>query len=116
MDVLAAKLKERARDLGLSDAEVARRAGLSEPRYGHYVAGTRRPDYGTLLRLCDVLGTSPNELLGFSATDGNKPNSQRDRLLERLAVHARALSEADLALAVDIVKLMADRRPDGEAG
>jgi len=35
MDVFAKRLRTRARELGLSDAEVARRAGLTERRYGH---------------------------------------------------------------------------------
>ena len=35
--------------LGLSDAEVARRAGLSERRYGYYATGEREPNLATLL-------------------------------------------------------------------
>lgn len=108
MHVLTTKLRERARELGLTDAEVARRAGLTEPRYGHYVAGTRRPDYDTLLRLCGVLGTSPNVLLGFDAPPDD--DTARKRMEGELAVHARALSDDDLSLTIKQVKLLVEHR------
>ncbi|MDO8606153.1 MAG: helix-turn-helix transcriptional regulator [Phaeospirillum sp.] len=59
------KLRERAQVLGLSDTEVARRVGLSQSRYANYVLGKREPDFGTLVKICFVLGTSPNYLIGF---------------------------------------------------
>lgn len=65
---LGERLRSRARQLGLSDAEVARRLGLSQPRYAHYVSGTREPDYATFARICRALAISPNEALGFEAT------------------------------------------------
>src|SRR6266851_10261829 len=63
MDFFAKRLRARARELELSDAEVARRAGLAERRYGHYVRGTRAPDFTTLLRISAVLDATPNDLL-----------------------------------------------------
>ena len=59
------KLRERALVLGLSDVEIARRVGLSQSRYANYVLGKREPDFGTLVKICRVLGTTPNFLLGF---------------------------------------------------
>jgi transcriptional regulator with XRE-family HTH domain len=94
MRVLGQRLRSRARDLGLSNAEVARRAGLSERRYGFYVTGDHEPDLSTLLRICKVLATTPNILLGF-AEDG-KEGSNRAGLVERLRTASRALSEHDL--------------------
>ena len=108
MHVPTTRLRERARELGMTDAEVARRAGLTEPRYGHYVAGTRRPDYATLLRLCQVLGTSPNDLLGFDAPPDAE--SARLRMEDELPVHARALSDDDLSLTIKQVKLLIEHR------
>lgn len=49
----------------MSDAEVARRAGLTATRYGHYVSDYREPDLATFGRICGVLGTTPNDLLAF---------------------------------------------------
>lgn len=64
MEAFASNLRKRAEELGLTHAEVARRAGLSERRYGNYVAGTREPDLATLLRIAGALETSPDRLLG----------------------------------------------------
>jgi transcriptional regulator with XRE-family HTH domain len=103
---LAARLRERARALGLADAEVARRAGLSERRYGNYVRGVREPDFATLLRICAVLGQTPNELFGIEIASGNSRP-----LIDRLIASASQLSDTDLKLAIEQVEaLVAHRR------
>ncbi|NPV24508.1 helix-turn-helix domain-containing protein [Bradyrhizobium aeschynomenes] len=98
MQVLGQKLRSRAKELGFSNAEVARRAGLSERRYGFYVTGDREPDLSTLLRICKVLTTTPNALMGIS--EDGKEGSSRNALAERLRLASRALSENDLQLLV----------------
>ena len=107
MDVFATKLRERAAQLGISNAEVARRAGLSERRYGHYVSGVREPDLRTLVTIAETLGTTPDALLG--AADP-KPSSQRQDLQDRILSALAALSEDDLqTLAIQIEALAAAR-------
>ncbi|WP_316187718.1 MULTISPECIES: helix-turn-helix transcriptional regulator [unclassified Bradyrhizobium] len=98
MQVLGQKLRSRAKELGFSNAEVARRAGLSERRYGFYVTGDREPDLSTLLRICKVLTTTPNALLGIS--EDGKEGSHRMALTERLRLASRGLSESDLQILV----------------
>jgi transcriptional regulator with XRE-family HTH domain len=108
MQVLGQRLRLRAKELGFSNAEVARRAGLSERRYGFYVTGDREPDLSTLLRICKVLATTPNLLLGFS--EDGKEGSHRAALFERLRAACRALSEHDLqVLAIQTEALVAHR-------
>jgi transcriptional regulator with XRE-family HTH domain len=67
MDGLGEKLRARARELGLSDTEVARRLGLGQSRYANYVVDKREPDLATFVKICRVLGTSPDLLLGFGS-------------------------------------------------
>ncbi|WP_316173181.1 helix-turn-helix transcriptional regulator [Bradyrhizobium sp. SZCCHNRI2049] len=98
MQVLGQKLRSRAKELGFSNAEVARRAGLSERRYAFYVTGDREPDLSTLLRICKVLTTTPNALLGIS--EEGKEGGTRTLLTERLRLASRALSENDLQILV----------------
>lgn len=108
MQVLGQRLRSRAKELGFSNAEVARRAGLSERRYGFYVTGDREPDLSTLLRICKVLSTTPNVLLGVS--EDGKEGSNRAALIERLRVASRSLSERDLqSLAIQAEALVAHR-------
>src|SRR6266850_6334418 len=105
---LAQRIRERSRELGLSDAEVARRAGLSERRYGYYATGEREPNLATLIRICEVLAASPNDLL---LSEGKPPpRSTRDRLLARIAAATTNLSVSDLELAACQIECVSARR------
>jgi len=108
MQVFAQRIRERARELGLSDAEVARRSGLSERRYGYYATGEREPNLATLIRICEVLAASPNDLL---LPEGKPPpQSGRDRLLARIIAATENLMPVDLELAAcQLECLMAHR-------
>lgn len=105
MDLLANKLRERAKQLGISNAEAARRSGLDERRFGHYVSGRREPDLATLVRIAEALGTTPNWLLGVPSADAADPqtiglidrfvnasNGMNMRELELLVIQAEAVS------------------------
>lgn len=102
MDILAARLKERAKQLGISNAEAGRRSGLDERRYAHYAAGRREPDLATLVKIASSLGTSPNWLLGV-APDGSR-SSARSSLLDRLTKASTQMSERELRLVVTQVE------------
>lgn len=97
---------ERARQLELSDAEVARRAGLAERRYGHYVRGTREPDFATLLRICATLDVTPNDLLLAAAP---RP-SAHSRWLSRLIAAGRKLEPDDVRLVAHQVEALLGHR------
>jgi transcriptional regulator with XRE-family HTH domain len=79
----------------LSNAEVARRARLSERRFGNYVTDIREPDLQTLTILARVLGISADELLGITAA---RITTERDRLLGQIVVAVDQLTEADLKI------------------
>ncbi len=105
---LSERLRARTKELQLTDAEVARRLGLAQSRYAHYVSGSRSPDYRTLLQTCRALLTSPNHLLGFS------PEDRRDG--EAVLLHDRAAAALDsmdlrgLRLAADLLDVIARDR------
>lgn len=93
MKQLAQALKDRARELNLTNAEVARRAGLLERRYGNYAAGVREPDLATFVRIAEVLETTPDALLGIAKTG---KSTDKDRLIDQLTSAAKALTKAEL--------------------
>ena len=97
MRTFANNLRARAEALGLAGAEVARRAGLTERRYGNYVTGRREPDLATLQRIALVLDVSIDDLLSASARSGVPDESN---LRHRLSAAAAALTDDDLALLV----------------
>ena len=104
MNGLGKILRERARSLGLSDSEVARRLGLSQARYHNYVADVAEPDLGTLVRICGVLGTSPNEVLSPGDAVGARTAAEIAR--ERIASAAAALDGDALAYTADLIEAM----------
>lgn len=98
MDLLADKLRERARQLGISNAEAARRSGLDERRFGHYVSGRREPDLATLVRIAEALGTTPNWLLGVPSA--YTADSQTTGLIDRFVNASSNMSVRELELLV----------------
>src|SRR5690348_6950354 len=107
MDYLAKQLRQRAEALGLSNAEVARKLGLSERRYSHYVTGKREPDLAMVVRIAKTLGTTPNDLLGVS--DGVKV-TKKGALVERLVAAAHSLTETELEIVLVQTQALAFRR------
>ena len=97
MELFAKRLRKRAAELGIPHAEVARRSGLSERRYSHYVSGVREPDLATLVRIAEALQITPNDLLGPG--ENSKPTS-RMILMDRLNSAAQGLSDHDLEVIV----------------
>lgn len=105
MEGVGSGLRSRALELRLSDAEVARRAGLTPTRYGHYVSDYREPDLATLVRICRVLGMRPNELLAY-----DRSSEVRDELAEKrnkVAAFADAMDVRTLDLAIPVMQALA---------
>jgi transcriptional regulator with XRE-family HTH domain len=98
MEILSKRLRERAKQLGISNAEAARKIGLEERRYAHYASGRREPDLATLKKIAEILQTTPNWLLGVASagTDSGK----RGQLLERFGNAASGMTLSELELSV----------------
>lgn len=58
--ILAEELKRR----GLSQAQVAMWAGVPASSISHFIAGSRKPSFETLIKLADALRVSTDFLLG----------------------------------------------------
>jgi transcriptional regulator with XRE-family HTH domain len=108
MEAFASNLRKRADELGISNAEVERRAGLSERRYGNYISGRREPDLATLVRIATVLGVSPNELLSFGT--GPAKRSQAASARDRIETAAQALDLDDLNRVAIMIEALAEKR------
>ena len=106
MDTFANNLRKRAAELGISNAEAARRSGLSERRYSHYVSGIREPDLATLVRVAQTLQTTPNDLLGVG---GARKQTVRSLLLDRLVSAAHGVSDHELEIIAIQTEAVADR-------
>ena len=87
---LESVLGERARAartrLGLNQAEVAERVGISNEVYGRLERGLMTPRLVTFLRLCDVLGVEPNDLLSPSPGSPHRNDGGSPELRQLVAV------------------------------
>jgi len=106
MDSFGKRLRARALELGLSDAEVSRRVGISQTRYANYVSEVRRPDFDTLRTICEKLGTTPNQLLAFESL--LSPADEAGRLRQRIVAAINGMDERRLATVLKVVDAMAD--------
>ena len=76
------KLLAIRKRIGLTQAEVAEAAGLSDRTYADIERGTVNMRVETILRICNVLHITPDEIL----TDNRSPEAiQQELLLERLS-------------------------------
>ncbi|PCI85222.1 MAG: transcriptional regulator [Hyphomicrobiales bacterium] len=98
MDIFAKRLCERAKQLGISNAEAARRVGLEERRYAHYASSRREPDLATLTNIAKILNTTPNWLLGVEDQLEEQPN--KTALIERFVNTARVMSLEELEICI----------------
>lgn len=100
-------LRARAKELGLSDAEVARRCGLNERRYGFYVTGDREPDLATLARIAGVLDCSIDKLIGDDVT--RVEGGSRSLPLSKLISACQTLPDTELDLLVILANALQKR-------
>lgn len=67
--------------MGLTQAEVAELAGLSDRTYADIERGTVNMRIETLLRICEVLRITPNDI---TTTENPALDAKQDELVERL--------------------------------
>ena len=59
------RLKEIRKDLAMSQKDVADDIGVTASAYANYEQGTREPNLETLIKLCEVLNVTADEILGI---------------------------------------------------
>ena len=101
MNGFGERLRARAKELGLTDSEVARRLDLSQARYSHYVNGVHEPDLPTLVRIAQVLDISTDRALGVEAPPAD---DELGPLRARIAAAAARMDAFTLRAAVGLVE------------
>ena len=80
-------IRRQRKLMGLTQKEVAERAGISLPFYGHIERGTRKASLETTVDIANALGVSTDMLLQDSLDVMTKPLASDASLSE----HSRAL-------------------------
>lgn len=100
------RLREIRKARGLTQERLAERIERSVDAVSALERGLALPSFETLEKLADVLDVPIRDF--FDVEEG--ASEARVRMLTRLMMHARALSDADLEIAVEQVALLARRR------
>ena len=68
-NLMGEKLRDLISKRGISQKELAQKAGITEAAVSHYVSGDRAPRGAILLNIANALGTTTDFLLSISATE-----------------------------------------------
>lgn len=71
---IAARMRARRKELGLTQAEVSRRAGMWPHDIWRFEAGRNTPNTDAIPAIARALETTPNKLLGFDEEPASAVN------------------------------------------
>lgn len=74
-NIFGVRLKQLRKEHGYTQKELAKLLGVSASSIGMYEQGRREPENSLLTKLCEVLGTTTDYLIGF---DTNKRSKNQD--------------------------------------
>lgn len=97
------RLRQAREKRGLSQGDLAKRAGLQPSAVSHFETGQRKPSFDNLRRLADALACTTDYLLG--RVDDIAAIAGADKLNR----HAEKLSTDDLEIAEKIMEVLAKR-------
>lgn len=100
----ARTLKDTRERKGLSQSELADKAGFQASAISHFETGRREPSFENLKRLANALNVSTDFLMGRETK-----SSLSGPIATSLFRHAEKLSDADLQSLTDMAKLLAKR-------
>ena len=103
LDVFPGRLKDVRESRGLTAQGLAEKTGLPPSSISHFEAGSRKPSFDNLRRLAGALDVTTDYLLG------RVENADRVEGYQRLHRHFHKLSDRDVDLADDFLKMLADR-------
>jgi transcriptional regulator with XRE-family HTH domain len=109
-DIFQARLKQARELRGLSQGELAARAGLQASAVSHFETGGRKPSFDNLRRLADALDVTTDYLIGRVKDVGGVGSA------DRLHRHIQQLQTADRAFAEDMIRNLALRARERAKG
>ena len=78
LEQIQAKIAEAIRLCGLTQTEISKRLGISQPSIAHYIKGDKMPALDTFANLCAVLDLDPAEILCLTDYGKTSANVQHN--------------------------------------
>lgn len=72
---LGPRLRAARRAKALTSVVCAKAVGVSQPAWNMWEMGVRLPKIELLMEICDLLETTPNDLLGFEPPPASAPSA-----------------------------------------
>ena len=100
LETIAQRLVRLRKERGLTQAQMAKRLGVSQPVVSDYERGGLRLHGELILRVAEILDVSANELLGLAKAAPKKrgPQSQLERQMAAIASLPRKEQQQLLAV------------------
>jgi len=76
------RVKALMKEQGMTQRELARRSGLTEPSVCKYLSGSRLPHSEAVVLLAKALGTTSDYLLGIKRDDGSVFSDLEKEIIE----------------------------------
>lgn len=102
----ALRLEQALKNKGITQKELAARAGVTEAAMSHYIKGDRTPRSSVLARIADALGTTSDYLMAGT------PKNELEELGLAKRLIARNAATMSLAQKREILNLLLGGRED----
>lgn len=106
MNVIANRIKERRKQLGLSQVDLAHLVNISQTQVSKYELGQNLPTADILVALSRVLRASIDWLVGISDEVGNLPDDDLSEAERQLLSLYRGKSPEVQRKVIDIVRML----------
>lgn len=115
-ETVAERLVRLRRDRGMTQEDLARELGVTQPNVCDYERGRYVPNATMIVRLAEILGASADELLGLKPMKAKKGADPVDTRLWKKFQQVRDLPERDQRAIIRVVNTMlaASGRGNGE--
>lgn len=98
MTTIGAKIKELREDSGMSQADLARLAGLAPAAISRYELGTRQPSVDVIVKIAAALNASPYSLVPLLKDDQERMQRMQTALVNSVIELARKGDRTDAEL------------------
>lgn len=119
LKLLGLNIKNSRKNIKLTQAQLAEMTNLSTVHISHIEGGSVKMSVDALINICNALNITPNDILWgqFDTNSYNADNSGKTLLSEngeyninmQLSAKAKAMSQSDKRLLLEIAGLLADR-------
>lgn len=103
------RLKDLRKQAGLTQVDVAKKLGISQPAYASWERGAKKPTQDNLVKIAQILNVSVDYLVGNSDKENTNKELEDIELLFRM--NSKGLTEEEKAVfKKELIEFMEERK------